>query len=145
MDDTNVRDKPAVDRPVLTTADLADVRPPAPERSQEPSSDERTTSKAGRLSSAAKDETAPLFAENEAAGLRTQWDNIQAGFVDEPRRAVEEADGLVASAMTRLAESFATERKRLEVQWDRGSDVTTEDLRLAFRRYRSFFGRLLSV
>jgi hypothetical protein len=65
--------------------------------------------------------------------------------VDEPRKAVEQADALVAGAMQRLAEVFAEERFRLEGQWGRGADVSTEDLRLALRRYRSFFGRLLSV
>lgn len=87
----------------------------------------------------------PLFPSEEAQDLRVQWDSIQAGFVDEPRRAVEEADSLVATAMKRLAESFASERDALEAQWDRGDDVSTEDLRQALRRYRSFFGRLLSM
>ena len=67
------------------------------------------------------------------------------GFVDEPRRAVERADTLVAVAMKRLAEMFAVERAKLEGQWDRGDNVSTEDLRLALRRHRSFFGRILSV
>ena len=66
-------------------------------------------------------------------------------FVDEPRRAVEEADGLVASAMKRLAEVFAEERSKLETQWDRGDQVSTEDLRIALQRYRAFFQRLLSI
>jgi hypothetical protein len=88
---------------------------------------------------------APLFAGDETAQLRSQWDAIQASFVDEPRRAVEEADRLVASAINRLAEMFAQEKGRLEGQWDRGGEVSTEDLRQALRRYRSFFGRVLSV
>jgi hypothetical protein len=70
---------------------------------------------------------------------------VLASFVDEPRKAVEDADGLVAAAMKRLAEMFAEERARLEGQWDRGDNVSTEDLRLALRRYRSFFGRLLAI
>ena len=90
-------------------------------------------------------ETAPLFPGDVASDLRTRWDAVQAGFVDEPRRAVEQADSLVASAMKRLAETFAEERSTLEAQWDRGGDVSTEDLRIALQRYRSFFGRLLSM
>jgi len=89
--------------------------------------------------------TQPIFPEHEAADLRRDWESIQAGFVDEPRAAVVEADHLVATTMKRLAESFADERARLESQWDRGDDVSTEDLRLALQRYRAFFGRLLSV
>jgi hypothetical protein len=86
-----------------------------------------------------------LFAEHEAGDLRGRWDRIQTGFVDEPRRAVEDADKLVAETMKRLAEMFADERSRLEAQWDRGDDVNTEDLRLALQRYRAFFDRLLAV
>lgn len=77
--------------------------------------------------------------------MRHAWEGVQAGFVDEPRRAVEDADRLVASAMKRLAEMFAEERQHLESQWDRGDEVSTEELRVALQRYRAFFGRLLSV
>lgn len=86
-----------------------------------------------------------LFADDETAELRRAWDEVQVGFVDEPRRSVEGADHLVAATMKRLAEIFAEERQRLESQWDRGDDVSTEDLRVALQRYRSFFTRLLSV
>lgn len=87
----------------------------------------------------------PLFATDESEDFRRRWTDIQAGFVDEPRQAVENADSLVASAIKRLAEMFARERSSLEQQWAQGGDVSTEDLRLALRRYRSFFDRLLSV
>lgn len=90
-------------------------------------------------------EATPLFPDNELGDLRTRWDHIQAAFVDEPRKAVEEADGLVASTMKRLAEVFAQERSKLEGQWDRGDNVSTEDLRVALQRYRSFFQRLLAI
>jgi hypothetical protein len=101
---------------------------------------------AGVATALATDEqAAPLFSPEEAKEFRARWDAIQGGFVDEPRRAVEQADSLVAGAMKRLAEMFADERAKLEGQWDRGDSVSTEDLRLALRRYRSFFGRLLSI
>lgn len=87
----------------------------------------------------------PLFTEVEMKEFRAQWATLQTDFVDEPRRAVEDADKLVASVMQKLAESFANERSGLEKQWDRGDDVSTEDLRVALQRYRSFFGRLLSL
>ncbi len=64
--------------------------------------------------------------------------------MDEPRRSVQEAEELVSLTMKRLAEIFSEERQKLEQEWNRGGDVSTEDLRLALRRYRSFFGRLLS-
>jgi hypothetical protein len=65
--------------------------------------------------------------------------------VDEPRRSVEQADGLVAEVIKRLANSFADERAKLEGQWGRGDNVSTEDLRISLRRYRAFFDRLLNV
>ena len=91
------------------------------------------------------EQATPLFSPEEAKDFRARWDAIQVGFVDEPRQAVQQAHSLVAGAMKRLAEMFTAERAKLEGQWDRGEDVSTEDLRLALRRYRSFFGRLLSV
>jgi hypothetical protein len=93
----------------------------------------------------AREEATSLFSPDESMAFRTHWDSIQVEFVDEPRRCVEQADNLVAETMKRLAEIFAEERERLEHEWDRGGDVSTEDLRQALRRYRSFFGRLLSV
>jgi hypothetical protein len=103
-------------------------------------------SSVGAATAPAIDErAAPLFSPEEAKDFRARWDAIQVSFVDGPRQMVEHADGLVAVAMKRLAEMFAAEREKLEGQWDRGDNVSTEDLRLALRRYRSFFGRLLSV
>ena len=87
----------------------------------------------------------PLFPSGEAEGFRTRWTEVQTGFVDEPRSAVEQADTLVAEMMKRLAQVFAEERAGLEEQWSRGDDISTEDLRQALRRYRSFFDRLLQV
>jgi len=87
----------------------------------------------------------PLLPSDFTGELRSHWDQVQAGFVDEPRKAVQEADELVARAIKRLAESFADARSGLERQWDKGDDVSTEDLRQALRKYRSFFERLLKV
>jgi hypothetical protein len=86
-----------------------------------------------------------LFPQNEGDDFRSRWHEIQGRFVDEPKHAVEEADQLVASVVKRLAEVFAGERDTLEHEWSKGQDVSTEDLRQALRRYRSFFDRLLSV
>ena len=94
---------------------------------------------------ATQETSVPLFAQNDAQEFRTRWEKIQIGLVDEPRKAVEQADELVASAIKRLAEVFATERHKLEAEWDKTDNVSTEDLRIALRRYRSFFDRLLSV
>jgi hypothetical protein len=90
-------------------------------------------------------ERVPLFQEVELDDFRQRWQNIQTEFVDDPRMAVSRADELVASLMNRLAEVFADERQRLEHDLEKGENVSTEDLRQALRRYRSFFDRLLTV
>jgi hypothetical protein len=92
-----------------------------------------------------EDGPAPLFVQDELTGYRTRWSGIQTGFVDEPRKAVEQADSLVSELTARLTDTFAEERRRLEAQWEKADSVSTEDLRLAMRRYRSFFERLLSI
>jgi hypothetical protein len=86
-----------------------------------------------------------LFPTDELVGYRTRWDAIQTGFVDQPRAAVEQADALVSQVVNRLTEVFTRERSTLEGQWTKGDNVSTEDLRVAFTRYRSFFHRLLSM
>lgn len=134
----------------LSTRDLA-----ARSDSDGPDSPLETTDRGGPL--AASDETPtqgassagidqePLFPSDQSERFTTRWQEIQTSFVDQPRDAVAEADALVADLMQRLAASFSQERERLETQWDRGDDVSTEDLRVALTRYRSFFDRLLSA
>ncbi len=132
--------QPEFDTEEITTADLA--------QGKRPSSDLRGPQAAAGATleqTTTSHDSTPLFPGNELDGLRTRWKDVQTGFVDEPRKAVEQADGLVASAMKRLAEVFAEERAGLEKQWDRGDNVSTEDLRVALQRYRTFFDRLLSV
>ena len=86
-----------------------------------------------------------LFQPDEGRGYQTRWDAIQTGFVDEPRAAVEQAHALVGEMTKRLTDVFTHERGQLEEQWSRGEHVSTEDLRVALKRYRSFFERLLSI
>jgi len=133
----------------LTTADLAQSKRPSASEGRpkpflaEPGRTELAENAAPDVGDAAN--AVSLFPDNEIAELRNRWNGVQTAFVDEPRRAVEEADGLVAAAMKRLAEVFADERSNLEKQWDRGDNVSTEDLRIALQRYRAFFHRLLSI
>jgi hypothetical protein len=138
----------------LTTADIASSSQPTPISNANPDAGrdpdfpdlrkETIILPAETTAAAAAEGHAALFPENELADLRSRWDKAQALFVDEPRKAVEEADALVAAAVKRIAELFADERAKLEKQWDRGGDASTEDLRQALRRYRGFFDRLLS-
>ena len=140
----------------LTTRDLAD-----PEASRAPADDEDDRDDRARSEDAAEAEPAvsaddgrqpasgsgrePLLPDDQSERLTARWQEIQGSFVDQPRRSVEEADALVADLMQRLAAGFSDERQCLETQWDRGDDVSTEDLRVALTRYRSFFDRLLSA
>jgi hypothetical protein len=87
----------------------------------------------------------PLLAHDASEEMRLRWESIQARFVDDPSTAVKDADELVTTATKRLSDTFASERAKLEQQWSQGNDVSTEDLRLALRRYRAFFHRLLVV
>jgi hypothetical protein len=88
---------------------------------------------------------AQLLEDDELQRIHARWKDIQAAFVDEPRKAVQDADTLVADLMQRLATMFASERDQLESRWSSGDDVSTEDLRRGLRRYRSFFERLLAA
>ena len=77
--------------------------------------------------------------------LRRRWDDVQAGFVDDPKDCVQKADGLVSTVVEQLTSGFTEARSRLEQQWSRGEEASTEDLRVALKRYREFFDRLLAV
>jgi hypothetical protein len=90
-------------------------------------------------------ERTALFETGVLNDFNSRWSEIQTGFVDEPRRAVQQADALVSDVISRIADSFGRERTQLEQQWDRGDNVSTEDLRVALQRYRSFFSRLLTL
>jgi hypothetical protein len=91
------------------------------------------------------EQLAPLFTSDVAGGFRSRWDEVQIGFVDDPRQAVRQADELVAQVMQSLAQSFSNERANLEGQLEKADSASTENLRVALRRYRSFFQRLLSL
>jgi hypothetical protein len=145
----------------LTTADIAN--PPTPRQARAEAMERDVDRNPDRIdgpasepiplpaSTAAKAQNAspatnagPLFPDDELHNFRASWDQVQTSFVDEPRQAVQQADSLVANVVKRIAEQFAAERAKLEDQWSKGDDVSTEDLRQALRRYRSFFDRLLA-
>lgn len=132
----------------LTTADMAG----AAAARREPIPDQTDIDRArgavdyeSAAGSQPEEDSAPLFEQDALEKFRSSWGAIQTGFVDNPGGAVKQADELVAAVMKRLAEVFADERANLEQAWAKGDDVSTEDLRVALRRYRSFFDRLLSV
>jgi hypothetical protein len=122
----------------VSTRDLASDRRP----------DDRDESREGTVTAADEprhEEDTALLPDDQGTEFQGRWESIQVTFVDDPREAVSNADALVAELMQRLADGFAQERERLEGQWSRGEDVSTEDLRVVLQRYRSFFRRLLSA
>lgn len=140
----------------VDTAAAADVRTPVPVhlQGQQPSTADFAAAADKRASAPAQPQNQKIGLDGRATRLlpegmtsdfRRQWDQVQTGFVDEPRHAVEQADSLVAQVMQNLAKTFADERGKLEAQWSTGDNVSTEDLRLALQRYRLFFSRLLSI
>jgi hypothetical protein len=86
---------------------------------------------------------ATLIAPERADGYNSRWNQLKSDFVDEPRRAVRGANELVGEVLDELEELFRRQRTDLE-QGLENEQTTTEDLRLALGRYRSFFDRLLS-
>ena len=91
------------------------------------------------------DDVDALMPADKAQYFESRWEEIQAAFVDDPRRSLEQANQLVDVVVRQLTQGFSTERTKLEDQWARGADVSTEELRVALQRYRSFFHRLLAT
>ena len=136
----------------LTTSDLAraadDSRAgerPEPDAADVGNGSQEAASQGSTATATATADEArePLLPSDQSERFTSRWQEIQAGFVDEPQQSVEQADALVADLMQRLAAIFAQEREQLEAQWAQGDDVSTENLRVALMRYRSFFDRLL--
>lgn len=95
--------------------------------------------------SADNDADPALMSSDDSARFQQRWTDVQNQFVDDPRAAVRDADGLVAEVMQSLAAGFAEHKGALEDQWSRDDEPDTEQLRQALHRYRSFFSRLLAT
>jgi hypothetical protein len=123
--------QPAEDERLTTGDESSEARTESSQMETEPSSEPSTDRS--------------LLADNDLSGLRSRWDDVQAAFVDNPKECVQKADTLVAEVVEQLTTGFSEARSRLEAQWARGETASTEDLRVALKRYREFFQRLLSV
>ena len=124
-------------KPVITREDLEEA-----EQSARRSEDE---TERAQTQVAREERRAGLFEEDRAKELQRRWSDVQARFVDDPPAAVKSADGLVDEVIRDLSALFSDERSKLEAEWGKDREVSTEDLRQALRRYRSFFERLLSI
>jgi hypothetical protein len=128
----------------LSTRDIA-ATPRTTEVEPEPAGSEAPAAASESRTTGIEPDAGPLLPDADQSGFQNRWAEIQTMFVDDPRRAVADADVLVAAVMKQLADGFAEERERLEGVWGRGEDPGTEDLRLVLQRYRAFFHRLLST
>ena len=128
----------------ITTKDMAGVESQR-ENVTHPHQNPRSLEETEELNRTNGEKLVPLLSPKDGDGFRSRWRDIQTSFVDEPRRAVAQADELVAEIMQNLARSFSDQRSRLESVWEHSEKVSTEELRVALRSYRSFLDRLLSV
>ncbi|MEX3656191.1 hypothetical protein ABFW14_20945 [Mycolicibacterium fortuitum] len=129
----------------MTTHDEQATTAPPPERTEVPESSQVADTRGANRAEAPTEDNTLLFADEHRSGLHSRWNDVQAAFVDDPKESVQKADNLVAEVVDELTASFADTRSRLEAQWSRGEEASTEDLRVALTRYRDFFNRLLSV
>jgi hypothetical protein len=146
-DDSRTSSMPPERPAALGTADVAAARRPEHDEdvTRRRGTDPGREAQAGRTVAPDPEALAPLFAGAQAEQFRARWNTTQIGFVDDPQQSVRQADELVAEVMRDLADNFAQERSRLESQMRDGGQPSTEDLRVALRRYRSFFERLLKL
>ena len=132
--------------PVVTRQDIEDERRSEEESTREEPARDHQRSERPRAAAPETDAgPARLFEGDRMTELKSRWTDIQAKFVDDPRDAVKSADSLVDDVIRDLSTLFSDERSKLESQWGKNEEVSTEDLRVALRRYRTFFERLLSV
>jgi len=126
---------PVAEEPQIDDGSTSVTREPEPAAEDIAAEPHKTESSTGEM----------LFAGDDVADLRARWAGVQAAFVDDPKDCVQKADHLVSDVVEQLTTGFAQARSRLEEQWSRGQEASTEDLRVALMHYREFFDRLLAV
>jgi hypothetical protein len=141
LESSNAGTEPSADSPATRGEPLTTGDESSSAAGTESSAMETTASSTAR----SEPSTAKSLFADDLSGLRGRWDDVQAAFVDAPKECVQKADALVAEVVEQLTTGFSEARSRLEAHWARGEDASTEDLRLALKRYREFFRRLLSV
>jgi hypothetical protein len=132
--DTARRAETSDDRQADTTAGEG-------ERSSDAATEARTD--ADRQADAGLRQRTTLIEPDRAESYNSRWNELKGEFVDDPSRAVRGANELVGEVLDELEELFRRQRADLEHGLD-SEQTSTEDLRQALGRYRSFFDRLLS-
>ncbi len=116
-----------------------------PVGSQPQRSTEQDTATMASAGSSTGHADAPVLPQAVTADLRDRWHTLQTRFVDDPEGTVEQADDLVAETIDRITAVFEEQRRDLEGHWRQGEEVSTEQLREAVQRYRTFFESMLTV
>ena len=109
---------------------------------EEPAAPATATPEPAAPAAAAAAPPEALLGSLDAEGARNRFLDIQAGFVDEPRQAVEEAGRFVDELVQRVTDALQAQRSQLQ---QAGDDASTEDLRLTLRAYRQFVDRMLGL
>lgn len=107
--------------------------------------DERIRTESDREEEIEDDYLISFLSDGETEEIKSRWRKIQTQFVDEPRTSVDRAESLIEEVMNKLMQKFANERDMLDSSAESGEELTTEDLRVALRRYRAFLQRLLTL
>jgi hypothetical protein len=114
------------------------------DRTNDPTIDRPAVERGEISRTATADDDTGFLPDDRMNDLRDRWSDVQAEFVDDPRRAVKDAQELVRTVVDELTDTFRREREGLEGQWNNGGTTDTEALRMTLQRYRSFFNRLLT-
>jgi hypothetical protein len=143
--DADRPEEPQAEAASITPTPVPTADPPAedtgpPGLPEPPTGPAAETAEAPAEEPPAADAPATLLGSLDVAGIRNRFLDIQAGFIDEPRQAVEEAGRFVDDLVRQVADDLQAQRGRLA-----GAEGSTEDLRLALRAYRQFVDRLLGL
>ncbi|WP_324792602.1 hypothetical protein SJX93_01345 [Streptomyces cyaneofuscatus] len=102
------------------------------------------TTDTGREAATGKDR--PLFSADEREKFDARIHQAVAGFVENPRQAVQEADAAFDEVVAGLTKALADRSRLLRADRDgERSDAETEDLRIALQQYRDLTERLVRL
>jgi hypothetical protein len=113
---------------------------PQEERDRERETAAPATHGDGRGAPPGQQPAAEVLPASDRPGYRERWDALQAGFIDDPRAAAQQADALIGEVLQRFTERHQALRGRIGESGE-GSD--TESMRLVLREYRVIFTSLV--
>lgn len=135
-------------RPQTTPMQPTPTQQPGPAVTPEQSAGTSQPSQSGQSTPAdggtpAADGQDTVLAPETSRRLRERWRAVQAEFVDDPRRAVEDADRLLSEAAGAFASGLEERRRALTSGWEQDGHGETEQLRLTMHHYRALVDAVL--